>query len=266
MLRLLLRATPGALLSLAMGGCAYPSNVVNDIQHMGDPAYDACRRNADPMSNYGARCAQEAGSGGQTQQAAQTRPMATIAPPPPPAPANSLPSGQPAVTVYDSQVHAHFDPDSHVKTGAAEASCAQLMHHLSQRYGRGAICNAIIQNGVDMSDLMQTVFVTLDGTNRIPIHIEADPTSDNFRYWPDEINMIAMQIQQGAGKTDAQWYKYLSERSYRTQIAELDYEQSVLENGGTVIDDEDGNRKMKMSDIRVLRKAYTDTYRFSMKQ
>lgn len=44
----------------ALGACAYPSNLVNDVAHMGDPTYEECRRNADAMSNYGARCANEA--------------------------------------------------------------------------------------------------------------------------------------------------------------------------------------------------------------
>lgn len=45
---------------LALGACAYPSNLVHDVAHMGDPTYDECRRNADAMSNYGSRCAKEA--------------------------------------------------------------------------------------------------------------------------------------------------------------------------------------------------------------
>lgn len=49
-----------SVIALALAGCAYPSNVVNDIAHMGDPTYDNCRRNADPLSDYGARCAKEA--------------------------------------------------------------------------------------------------------------------------------------------------------------------------------------------------------------
>jgi hypothetical protein len=68
-----MRATPGALLLLAIGGCAYPSNVVNDVKHMGDPAYDACRSGADPTTDYGARCAHEADPAVQAEKAAQIR-------------------------------------------------------------------------------------------------------------------------------------------------------------------------------------------------
>lgn len=46
--------------ALALTGCAYPSNVVNDITHMGDPTYNNCRSNANPASDYGAQCAYEA--------------------------------------------------------------------------------------------------------------------------------------------------------------------------------------------------------------
>lgn len=50
----------GILPALVLAACAYPSNVINDIAHMGDPTYDECRRNADTLSNYGANCAKEA--------------------------------------------------------------------------------------------------------------------------------------------------------------------------------------------------------------
>jgi hypothetical protein len=69
----ILRATPAALLLLALGGCAYPSNVVNDVKHMGDPAYDACRSGADPTTDYGARCAHEADPAVQAEKAEEAR-------------------------------------------------------------------------------------------------------------------------------------------------------------------------------------------------
>lgn len=50
----------GILSAFVLAACAYPSNVINDIAHMGDPTYDECRRNADTLSNYGANCAKEA--------------------------------------------------------------------------------------------------------------------------------------------------------------------------------------------------------------
>lgn len=49
----------GILPALVLAACAYPSNFANDVAYMGDPTYDQCRRNADPLSNYGARCAKE---------------------------------------------------------------------------------------------------------------------------------------------------------------------------------------------------------------
>jgi len=67
------RSPQSALLLLALGGCAYPSNFANDVQHMGDPTYDACRRGADPMSDYGARCAHEADPAVKAEQAEQMR-------------------------------------------------------------------------------------------------------------------------------------------------------------------------------------------------
>jgi hypothetical protein len=48
------------VMAIALAGCAYPSNVVNDMEHMGDPTYDNCRREASALSDYGARCAKEA--------------------------------------------------------------------------------------------------------------------------------------------------------------------------------------------------------------
>src|ERR1700743_2071867 len=43
-----------------LSGCAYPVNLANDLTHMGNPTYAACRRNADITSAYGSRCAYEA--------------------------------------------------------------------------------------------------------------------------------------------------------------------------------------------------------------
>jgi hypothetical protein len=59
--------------AIALTGCSYPSNVVNDVAHMGDPTYDDCRRNADPLSNYGARCANEADPKVKAAKAEQAR-------------------------------------------------------------------------------------------------------------------------------------------------------------------------------------------------
>lgn len=73
MLHQVKRAAQAALLLLALGGCAYPSNFLNDAQHMGDPTYDACRRGADPMSDYGARCAHEADPAVKAEKAEQMR-------------------------------------------------------------------------------------------------------------------------------------------------------------------------------------------------
>lgn len=56
-----------------LSACAYPSNVANDIAYMGDPAYDECRRNADTLSNYGARCAKEADPKVKAARAEQAR-------------------------------------------------------------------------------------------------------------------------------------------------------------------------------------------------
>lgn len=179
-----------------------------------------------------------------------------------PAPISSSPQ-QPTGVVYISQLDARFQPDEANKTGAADASCAQLMDQLSKRYGRGGICEPIVRNGVDMSDVMKIVFVTLDGTSRIPLTIEADPTSTEFSYRPSEVNMIAMEIQQGAGKTDAEWVRFLAEKRYREQTAELDYEQSVIENGGTVIDDKHDNTKVTLALITLFRKYVTDAYHSS---
>jgi len=62
-----------AVITLAVAGCAYPSNVANDMAHMGDPIYDNCRRDADPLSDYGARCAEEADPKVQAAKAEQIR-------------------------------------------------------------------------------------------------------------------------------------------------------------------------------------------------
>ena len=58
---------------LTLGACAYPSNLVNDVAHMGDPTYDECRRNADALSNYGSRCANEADPKVKASKAEQAR-------------------------------------------------------------------------------------------------------------------------------------------------------------------------------------------------
>ena len=59
--------------ALALAGCAYPSNFANDVERMGDPTYDDCRRYADPSSNYGGRCAKEAGPEVKAAKAEQAR-------------------------------------------------------------------------------------------------------------------------------------------------------------------------------------------------
>ncbi|MDE2500095.1 MAG: hypothetical protein KGL56_07875 [Alphaproteobacteria bacterium] len=59
--------------ALALTGCVYPSNFANDVAHMGDPAYDNCRRNADTYSNYGDRCAKEADPEVKVAKAEQAR-------------------------------------------------------------------------------------------------------------------------------------------------------------------------------------------------
>jgi hypothetical protein len=62
-----------AVIALALAGCTYPSNFANDIAHMGDPTYDNCRRNADVVSDYGARCAKEADPNVKAAKAEQIR-------------------------------------------------------------------------------------------------------------------------------------------------------------------------------------------------
>lgn len=59
--------------TLLLAGCAYPSNFVNDVAHMGDPTYDQCRQNADTLSYYGSRCAHEADPRVKAAKAEQAR-------------------------------------------------------------------------------------------------------------------------------------------------------------------------------------------------
>lgn len=62
-----------AVIAIMLEGCSYPSNVANDLAHMGEPAYDNCRRNADASSDYGERCAKEADANVQAAKAEQAR-------------------------------------------------------------------------------------------------------------------------------------------------------------------------------------------------
>lgn len=62
-----------AVSMLALMGCSYPSNVVNDIVHTGDPTYDNCRNHSDMLSDYGARCAREADPDVKAAKAEQMR-------------------------------------------------------------------------------------------------------------------------------------------------------------------------------------------------
>jgi hypothetical protein len=71
-----MKAMSGLSLAFALAACAYPSNVVNDIAHMGDPTYDNCRRGADTLSDYGARCAHEADPAVKAAKAEQARQVA----------------------------------------------------------------------------------------------------------------------------------------------------------------------------------------------
>ena len=61
------------IVALALVGCAYPSNFANDVEHMGDPTYDNCRRDADANSFYGTQCANEADPKVKAAKAEQVR-------------------------------------------------------------------------------------------------------------------------------------------------------------------------------------------------
>lgn len=63
----------GIASAVALGACAYPSNVINDVAHMGDPTYDECRRKSDALSSYGSRCANEADPKVKAAKAEQAR-------------------------------------------------------------------------------------------------------------------------------------------------------------------------------------------------
>lgn len=253
------RTTLSALAAFALGGCAHTSNVAKDNPYKGDAAYDACRslpapdKDADSRSRCLSRAKRVKASAGQSQiYAAPSGDGQT-----PPA---ALPVG--AITVYDSKVIAHFQPDADIKRGAAYESCIQMMNEIQNQYGRAPSCVAVIENGVDMSDVKHTVLVTFDGTDRRSITVFTDVVSDSFLYSPDQINKLALEAQHGAGKSRAEWTQYYWRFQYQAAVAGLDYEQRILERGGTVIDDSGGgHRKLKPADLKMLRRRIEETNR-----
>ncbi|QGZ66053.1 hypothetical protein [Paraburkholderia acidisoli] len=244
---------------LAFGGCAHPSKVADTPPHKSDATNDGCRRGPDANADYASRCA----SATKREKAMNTTPMQ-------PTVAASGRGGQPVPlavparggTVYDSQVVAHFQPETNIKHGAAYESCMQMMDKLQTQYGRAPSCVADMQNGVDMSDVKHTVFVTFDGTDRFPITVETDVVSDRFYYRPEQINKLGLELQRGAGKSRAEWTRYYWQIQYRAVLAGLDYEQRVLDSGGVVIDDAGGgHRKLKTADLKMLRRRMEETNR-----
>lgn len=253
------RTTLSAFAVLALGGCAHPSKVASDTQPKHDATNDACPLGTDTSADYASRCA----SAIKRVKPASAAPMQPVAAAPARG-AQAVPAALPtgAATVYDSQVVAHFQPDTNIKHGAAYESCMQMMDKLQNQYGRAPTCVADMQNGVDMSDVKHRVFVTFDGTDRQPITVETDVVSDKFYYRPDQINSLGLELQRGAGKSRAEWAQYYWHLQYRAVVAGLDYEQRVLNSGGVVIDDAGGgHRKLKSADLKMLRKRIEETNR-----
>jgi hypothetical protein len=210
-------AVQGALLLFALGGCAYPSNFVNDVQHMGDPTYDACRRGADPMSDYGARCAHEADPAVKAKQAEQIHQAAEQ---------QRLPAQAMAQTV-EAPHHPRTD-------GPVYRACADLMNRLRNEYGKAPVCLPFLDgNGNSTSEMTGAIGLSdHPGQNWMVLQIKADAGTDYYSYDHNTLVVVQQMIQtQGRGLTTKEAVVYGINQQEHQAEADYEFEKNVIRSG-----------------------------------
>ena len=216
------RAAQSALLMIALGGCAYPSNVVNDFQHMGDPTYDACRRGADPMSDYGARCARDADPAGKAKQA-DIRQAAEQ---------QRLPT-QDATQTVEAPHHPRTD-------GPVYRACVDLMNRLRNEYRRAPVCVPFLDGKGNSTSEMTGAIGLSDhvGQNWMVLQIRADAGSDYYSYDRNTLLIVQQMIQtEGKGLTKKEAVIYgLNQQEHQAQ-ADYEFEKGVIRSGRTLMSD-----------------------------
>jgi hypothetical protein len=238
------RTARSTLLLLALGGCAYPSNFVNDVQHMGDPTYDACRRGADPTSDYGARCAHEADPAVQAQQAEQAR-QAT--------------EQQRALALAMAQT---VEAPHHPRTdGPVYRACADLMNRLRNEYGKAPVCVPFLDgNGNSTTEMTGAIGLSDHlGQNWMVLQIKADAGSDYYTYDHNALIVVQQMIQtQGKGLTAKEAFIYGVNQQERQADADYEFEKSVIRSGRTLTFD---GRPLSLKQIDDVHRAVEASFR-----
>ncbi|MGF6768751.1 hypothetical protein P3T18_001221 [Paraburkholderia sp. GAS199] len=214
------RLAPITLMLFALGGCAFPSNLVNDIQHMGDPTYDACRRGADVTTDYGARCAHEADPAYQAEQAEQARKEA-----------EQLSAATP---VLPQTVEAPHHPRVY---GPVYRACSDLMSRLRQEYGRAPVCAPFLDgNGNSTTEMTGAIGLSDHvGQNWMVLQIRTDAGSDYYSYDHNTLLVVQQMIQtQGRGPTTKEAVIYGINQQEQQVEADYQFEKSVLNSGRTL--------------------------------